>query len=220
IIVHPSTMMKEHVKASNQSSADVLVEPEVMSFSKAIETMTNVLYKCEVTQKLTAFQKFGEFRNYIEAENVHLTVFFEELVSSTNLFKKTLYLDSTGTADATINALAELGITSTTQTVWRIKNKISNNHLTLINNNLDTFHESALVLNVDDYHNIYTNRVPNENVTSTASNMTELENQFIISLGTSFNELWKNQVINNEEETMKPLTVHSYNLLLKERINV
>ncbi|RIB18398.1 hypothetical protein C2G38_2184700 [Gigaspora rosea] len=219
-------MMKEHVKASNQSSADVLVEPEVMSFSKAIETMTNVLYKCEVTQKLTAFQKFGEFRNYIEAENVHLTVFFEELVSLYNKFiinlkhDIALYLDSTGTADATINALAELGITSTTQTVWRIKNKISNNHLTLINNNLDTFHESALVLNVDDYHNIYTNRVPNENVTSTASNMTELENQFIISLGTSFNELWKNQVINNEEETMKPLTVHSYNLLLKERINV
>lgn len=47
-----------------------------MSFSKAIETMTDVLYKREVTQKLPAFQKFGEFRNYMEAEDVHLTVFF------------------------------------------------------------------------------------------------------------------------------------------------
>ncbi|CAG8824845.1 23076_t:CDS:1, partial [Gigaspora rosea] len=126
------------------------------------------------------------------------------------------------TTDATINTLAELGIISTTQTVWHKKNEISNNHLTLINNNLDTFYESALVLNMDDYHNIHTNRVPNDSETSTASNMvtillnpirsvlpipmncdcgviyypslvdtnlikTELENWFIISLGTSFN---------------------------------
>ncbi|CAG8812252.1 22073_t:CDS:1, partial [Gigaspora rosea] len=65
IIVHPSTIMKKHAKASNQSSADVSVEPEAMSFSKAIETMTDVLYKCEVIQKLAAFQKFGKFHNYM-----------------------------------------------------------------------------------------------------------------------------------------------------------
>lgn len=107
---------------------------------------------------------------------------------------------------------------------------------------------------MDDYHNIHTNRVPNDGETSTAANMatillnpirsalpipmncdygvihnpslvdanlikTELENRFMISLGTSYNELWKNQVINNEEETMEALTVHSYDLRLKERIN-
>ncbi|CAG8789785.1 11002_t:CDS:2, partial [Gigaspora rosea] len=47
------------------------------------------------------------------------------------------------------------------ETVWRKKKKeISENHTDTINNYLEKYYETSMVLNVDDYHNIYTNRVP------------------------------------------------------------
>ncbi|CAG8842578.1 29272_t:CDS:1, partial [Racocetra persica] len=45
------------------------LDPEVISFSIAIKIMTNILYKHEVTKKLSAFQTFEEFCAYMESEN-------------------------------------------------------------------------------------------------------------------------------------------------------
>ncbi|CAG8562984.1 6198_t:CDS:1, partial [Cetraspora pellucida] len=72
IIVCPSAMMEKHANETNnvQYSAEALLKSGEMSFSKAIETITKILYKQKITQKLLAFQKFEEFRAYMEAENI------------------------------------------------------------------------------------------------------------------------------------------------------
>ncbi|CAG8633596.1 2684_t:CDS:2, partial [Ambispora gerdemannii] len=143
MIVQPSAAMKEHMKATfdntllelkitfdAQPKTDVVLKPEVMSFPEAIKVMTKILYyKREVIQKLPAFQDFGEFSSCLEAENGQLMTFFDELILSTNLSQKkpeshpkiisqllfVCYLLCT--SDSMINALSELGITSTTQTI-------------------------------------------------------------------------------------------------------
>ncbi|RIB14010.1 hypothetical protein C2G38_2196346 [Gigaspora rosea] len=272
-LMQSSVAMKEHAKAtSNIQQLDAYtldpeantLDPEVISFSMVIKIMTDILYKREVTKKLPAFQTFEEFRAYMESENKNLSNFFKELVLSVNLSQKkeeshskilsqllficyllsglrnkfiinvksdlALYLDSTGTSNSTINALAELGITSTAQM------------------------ENLMILNVDDYHNIHTNRVSKNNETSTAVNMAtillnsirttfpipmnyngqsihnpklvdanslkaDLEYRFMTLLGVTFNEQWNNKVSENEKETIEALTVHSYDLRLKEKIS-
>ncbi|CAG8835616.1 11932_t:CDS:1, partial [Racocetra persica] len=52
---------------------------EVMSFSNVIKFMTEVLYRREVTQKLSAFRTFKEFHTCMEAKNRRLKAFFDEL---------------------------------------------------------------------------------------------------------------------------------------------
>ncbi|CAG8581564.1 11119_t:CDS:2, partial [Cetraspora pellucida] len=119
----------------------------------------------EVTQKLSAFQTFEEFRTCMKAKNRRLKAFFDEL------HDLALYLDSTGTGDSTINALAELSITSISQTVWRKKKEILESYMDTINNYLEKYHETSMVLNVDDYHNIHTNHVPKGSETLTPTHM-------------------------------------------------
>ncbi|CAG8854578.1 19826_t:CDS:2, partial [Gigaspora margarita] len=114
---------------------------EVMSFSNIVKFMTKVLYRHEITQKLLVFRTFEEFRTCMEAEDRHLNAFFNELCNLA------LYLDSTGMGNSTINALAELGITSTSQTVWRKKKEISDNHMDTVNNYLEKYHETSMILN-------------------------------------------------------------------------
>ncbi|CAG8514202.1 17191_t:CDS:1 [Cetraspora pellucida] len=82
-----------------------------------------------------------------------------------------LYLDSTDTDNSTINALAELGIISMSQTVWHKKKEISESHMDTINNHLEKYHETSMVLNIDDYYNIYTNHVPKSSKMLTLTHM-------------------------------------------------
>ncbi|RIB26367.1 hypothetical protein C2G38_2163429 [Gigaspora rosea] len=233
MIVRPSIMMKEHVQATiNSQFVDTEDYP-----GTAVDTQDDVL-ECEVAQKLLVFRTFRKFRTCIEAEDRHLKAFFDELVLLANMSQKkyeshpkimsqlllvcyilcgirnkfiinvkcdlALYLDSTGTGDSTINALAELDT---------------------INNYLEKYYETSMVLNVDDYHNIYTNRVPKGNKTSMPTHLaTILLNPInaTLPIPINFNSTSihnPNQISENEEETMEALTVHSYNLWLKERIN-
>ncbi|CAG8826694.1 9101_t:CDS:2, partial [Gigaspora margarita] len=71
VIIKPSTSMKEHAWATNIQILDVeehaIVDQEeaseVITFSKAIKIMTDILYQHEVVQKLPAFKTFEEFRD-------------------------------------------------------------------------------------------------------------------------------------------------------------
>ncbi|RIB06370.1 hypothetical protein C2G38_2217286 [Gigaspora rosea] len=228
-----SVAMKEHAKAtSNIQQLDAYtldpeantLDPEVISFSMAIKIMTDILYKRE---------KKEESHSKILSQLLFICYLLRGLRNKFIINVKSdlaLYLDSTGTSNSTINALAELGFTSTAQT------------------------ENSMILKVDDYHNIHTNRVPKNNETSMAVNMAtillnpirmtfpipinyngqsihnpklidanslkaDLEYRFMILLGVTFNERWNNKVSENEEETMEALTVHSYDLRLKEKIS-
>ncbi|CAG8629227.1 18992_t:CDS:2, partial [Racocetra persica] len=52
-----------------------------------IDTQEDILER-EVTQKLSAFWTFEEFRTCMEAKDRHLKAFFDELVLSANLLQK------------------------------------------------------------------------------------------------------------------------------------
>ncbi|CAG8843032.1 4389_t:CDS:1, partial [Racocetra persica] len=80
-----SADIEDYLDTVVNTQEDIL---EVMSFSNVIKFMTEVLYRCEVTQKLSAFRTFEEFRICMKAKNRRLKAFFDELVLSTNLSQK------------------------------------------------------------------------------------------------------------------------------------
>ncbi|CAJ0871309.1 18441_t:CDS:2, partial [Entrophospora sp. SA101] len=77
-----------------------------------------------------------------------------------------MYLDSTGTPDSTIDTLATLGMTITSRSIAYHKDAISKKHLTTVESNLADSTNSALVLNIDDYHSIHIKRMPDTTTTS------------------------------------------------------
>ncbi|CAG8674762.1 6363_t:CDS:1, partial [Racocetra persica] len=94
IVVRPLAVMKEHAQSAGiEDYPDIVVDTqedilEIMSFSNVIKFMTEVLYRHEVTQKLSVFRTFEEFRTCIEAKDRRLKAFFDELVLSANLSQK------------------------------------------------------------------------------------------------------------------------------------
>ena len=63
-----------------------------------------------------------------------------------------MYLDSTGTPDSTIDTLATLGMKITSHSITYHKDAISKKHSMTMESNLADSTNSALVLNIDDYH--------------------------------------------------------------------
>jgi len=74
-----------------------------------------------------------------------------------NCFKFDLayYLDSTGTSNEGLNTMANLGATTTARAVDRKKKRMSDEHEVYVRNCLTNNLENALILNIDDYHNIH-----------------------------------------------------------------
>ena len=162
----------------------------------------------------------------------------------------TVYLDSTGTSNATIDTLADLGVTTTSCTVTRHKNTISEEYTRTIDSVLARYAENAMVLNIDDYHSIHTKRIPNTTTTSTAAHLatvlmnpiatqsaipnTNIHNPVLVDAG-----LIKMNVTNkfmmlyglshnrrwgfrviNDDTRMEELTIYSYDIRLKEKRHV
>ncbi|RIB19638.1 hypothetical protein C2G38_2181293 [Gigaspora rosea] len=82
-----------------------------------------------------------------------------------------LYLDSTGASDTTIDTLAKLGIAVTSHSIARCKVNASEEHAEVVDSALARHMEKAIVLNIDDYHSIHTPRMPNTATTSTAAHL-------------------------------------------------
>ena len=82
-----------------------------------------------------------------------------------NAFKFALayYLDSAGTSNEGLNTLA--------RAVDRQKKKMSDTHGQHVENVLVQYSQNALVLNIDDYHNIHVQRQPDTTETSSAAHM-------------------------------------------------
>jgi len=93
--------------------------------------------------------------------------------SKINAFKFELayYLDSAGTSNEGLNTLANLGVTTTSRAVDRRKKKTSDAHGQYVENALIQYSESALVMNVDDYHNVHVQRQPDTTDTSWTAHM-------------------------------------------------
>jgi len=179
--------------------------PPVLSFSKAIETITKILYTREKKDKKSTIYSFDEFRAIMKEKDVRLKLFFEELYLFSNPSSKnensrvqakkqllfvcyflcgirnkfvndakgelTMYLDSTGVSNASIDTLADLGVTTTSRTISRHKTNVSDDHAKTVDSKLVEHAEKAMILNIDDYHSIHTKRMPNTTTTSTAAHL-------------------------------------------------
>ena len=83
----------------------------------------------------------------------------------------TIYLDSTSISNASIDTLADLGVTITSRTITRHKTTISDDHAETVDSTLVEYAEKAMILNIDDYHSIYIKWMPNTTTTSTAAHL-------------------------------------------------
>src|SRR6266542_4129268 len=158
-----------------------------------------------------------------------------------------MYLDFTSVPDAIIDTLAAMGLTQVSRTITRQKDKVSDAHHQTVNNVLSDSTEMAIVLNIDDYHSIHSKRMPNTTTTSTAVHLAtillnlikfqpaifninihilalvdailiknNIEVLFMIPFSYSHNQRWGFHVVDNETR-LEELTVHSYDVRLKEK---
>ena len=65
-----------------------------------------------------------------------------------------------GTSNEGLNTMANIGITTTARSVDRRKKQMSDAHTKYAEDALQPYEQTALILNVDDYHNIHTQRKP------------------------------------------------------------
>ncbi|RIB12444.1 hypothetical protein C2G38_2258030 [Gigaspora rosea] len=91
-------------------------------------------------------------------------------------FKKdiSLFVDLMGVSAEAIDALSYAGITISRWHLNREKTAIADDHLYRVASYLEAKKDNALVLNVDDYHNIHTKQIPNTCSTSSAAHITTL----------------------------------------------
>ncbi len=79
-----------------------------------------------------------------------------------------MYLDSTETLNSIINIMTTLGLTITSHLISYHKDTVFKKHLIIVKSNLADSINNAIILNVDDYHNIHTKKMPNTTTISTA----------------------------------------------------
>ena len=58
--------------------------PSILSFSKAVEIMTNILYTRKNRKKEPTLYSYDEFRKVMKEKNTNLKFFFDELYLSSN----------------------------------------------------------------------------------------------------------------------------------------
>jgi len=163
-------------------------------------------------------------------------------------FDVAYYLDSAGTSNEGLNTMANLGVTTTARAVDRRKKKMSDMDGEYVDDVLSQHAENALVLNVDDYHNIHVQRRPDVTSTSWAAHMAtilampcpmpaisctgvvnpkivdseliirHLDERFIVNLGVSYNDHLQRRE-RSDDEIIEGLTLHSYNDRLIEKQN-
>ncbi|RIB20139.1 hypothetical protein C2G38_2081627, partial [Gigaspora rosea] len=146
-----------------------------------------------------------------------------------------MFLDSSGSSNACIDTFSDLGIATTSHTVQRFKSTISEEHEETVNSALAKCAENAMVLNIDDYYSIHTERAPDTTTTSTAAQlatilMNPIMTQRVIPKLNIYNPLLVNaELIKpniesrfmrfyvDDDTRLEELTVHSYDVRLKEK---
>ncbi|RIB13059.1 hypothetical protein C2G38_2198933 [Gigaspora rosea] len=253
IIVNASSEFQKHaLDLHSHIEAEISNQPTFLSFSQAVELITNILYERE-HNSLPTIWNFEEFRILIELKDDRIAPYFDELLLSANLGTKNkntidkvskqllflcyficgirnkfvnnakrdsgMFLDSAGTPDSTIDTLATLGITITSRSIAYHKDAISKNHSETVESNLATSTNNALILNIDDYHSIHTKRMPNSTKTSTVEHLATIllnpiKNRPPIPRQDIHNPGFR---FVTDDKKLEELTVHSYNVRLKEK---
>ncbi|CAG8743839.1 22481_t:CDS:2, partial [Cetraspora pellucida] len=160
----------------NESTTD----DDNLSWIDGVNILTRLLYdreKVEQTPTIYSFKQLEKNLNKLDKrlavecyiicgnQNFKLTAFKENI---------SLFLDLMGASAEALDALSYAGITMSQRHLDRIKTEIVNDHLSKINSYLKNNKHNALALNVDDYHNIHSKRVPDTCSTSNVAHMTTL----------------------------------------------
>ena len=85
IVVNSSLELQQHAQASRKlddENTNKSEDSNVLSFSQAIGTITNILYSHENKERKPTLYSFDEFRAVMEAEDARLKFFFDELFLS------------------------------------------------------------------------------------------------------------------------------------------
>jgi len=145
--------------------------------------------------------------------------------------------------------LATLGLTTTSRTISYHKDAVSKKHSKTVESRLSGSVNNAIVLNIDDYHSIHTKRMPNTITTSTAVHLATvllnlienepailkqdvhnpalvdaslikvgIDNYFMSLYSFPHNQRWGFHFVDDETK-LEELTVHSYDVRLKEKRN-
>ena len=160
-----------------------------------------------------------------------------------------MYLNSTRTPNSTIDTMATLGLTITSRSISNHKDTVSEKHLTTVESSLADSTNNAIILNIDDYHSIHTKRMPNTTTISTVVHLATIllnpiknepaiskqdihnsalvdaslikigiENCFMSTYSISHNRRWGFRFVDDKTK-LEELTVHSYDVRLKEKRN-
>ena len=85
-----------------------------------------------------------------------------------------IFLDNSDTFDRAIDTLSNMQLSSTLRENWREKNVISLIHRDNVTKELIKYQTNAIVVNIDDYHNIHGLQMPTTTSTSTVAHMTTI----------------------------------------------
>jgi len=80
-------------------------------------------------------------------------------------------LDSTDVSNSSIDILADLSVITTSRTIIQHKTTISDDYAKIVDSTLTEYEEKAMILNINNYHSIYTKWMPNTTTTSIAAHM-------------------------------------------------
>ena len=83
-----------------------------------------------------------------------------------------MFLNHSGTSDQAIDTLSNMQLSSTSRENRREKNIISSIHRDNVTRDLVKYQTNAIIVNIDDYHNIHGLRIPTTTSTSTVAHMT------------------------------------------------
>jgi len=83
-----------------------------------------------------------------------------------------MFLNHSGTSDQAIDILSNMQLSSTSRENRREKNIISSIHRDNVTRDLVKYQTNAIIVNIDDYHNIHGLRIPTTTSTSTVAHMT------------------------------------------------
>ncbi|RIB16547.1 hypothetical protein C2G38_2189627 [Gigaspora rosea] len=171
--------------------------------SESISVLTNIIFEQEIIGNDPPMVSFSQLRSITKSKTDQLSFFFNEIEAMACLerkseaeqkeldrslayqyylmcwnqtFKKdiSLFVDLMGVSTEAIDALSHAGITISRRHLDRKKTAIADNHPHKVASDLKSKKSNALVLNVDDYHNIHTKRTPDTCSTSSAAHMTTL----------------------------------------------
>jgi len=78
-----------------------------------------------------------------------------------------MFLNHSGTSDQAIDTLSNMQLSSTSRENRREKNIISSIHRDNVTRDLVKYQTNAIIVNIDDYHNIHGLRIPTTTSTST-----------------------------------------------------